>query len=53
MLLDNLEKWDELGGREVQEGVGIRIFSWLVHIVKLQKPRRHCKAFILQSKISL
>ncbi|MDK7215580.1 hypothetical protein, partial [Corynebacterium pyruviciproducens] len=36
------------GGREVQEGNGIYVYLWLIHVDIWQKPPQYCKAIILQ-----
>ena len=53
MLWGNLEGWDEVGG----SGGGLKneetyVYLWLIHAVVWQKPTQHCKATILQFKIS-
>ena len=41
------------GGREVLEGGGIYIYTWLIHVDIWQKPTQYCKAGIFQLKINL
>ena len=50
MLCDNLEGWDEVGGRSKREGT--YVYLWLIHVDVCQKPTQYCKAIILQLKIS-
>ena len=46
MLWDNLEGWDEVGGRFKSEAT--YVYLWLIHIAAWQKPTQHCNAVILQ-----
>ena len=47
---DNLEGWDEVGGRIKREGT--YVYLWLIHVAVWQKLTQHCKAIILQLKIN-
>ena len=51
VLCDNLEGWDrwETGGRFKREET--YLYLWLIHVDVWQKPRRYCKAIILQLKM--
>ena len=40
----------EVGGKRKREGP--HTYLWLIHIDMLHKPMQHCKAIILQLKIS-
>ena len=52
LLRDNLKGLDEVGsGKEVQEG-GDPCIPMADHVDVRQKPAQHCKAIILQLKIS-
>ena len=46
MLWDNLEGWDEVGGRFKSEAT--YVYLRLIHIAAWQKPTQHCNAVILQ-----
>ena len=50
VFCDNLEAWEEGGGRETQEGGDMYVYLWLIHLAVWQKPRQHCKSNILQLK---
>ena len=49
MLCDNLEGWDGVGDRRKDQEGGAYIYPWLSHVDVWQKPRRYCKAIILQN----
>ena len=52
LLCDNLEGLDEVGsGKEVQEG-GDPCIPTADYVDVCQKPAQHCKAIVLQLKIS-
>ena len=46
MLCDNLDGWDQVGGKFKKEGT--YVYLWLIHADGWQKPTQHCKAVILQ-----
>ena len=53
MIYENLEMGDgsvEVGGSFKREGIQVSI--WLIHSAVWQKPTQHCKAVLLQLKIS-
>ena len=48
---DDLECWDGLAGREVQER-GTHVYLWLIHVDVWQRPTQHYEAIILQLQIN-
>ena len=51
MFCDDLEEWDGVGGGRLTRK-GIYVYIRPIHGVTQQKPAQHCKASILQIKIS-
>ena len=45
-LCDDLERWDEVGGRLMREG--IYVYIQLIRIIVQEKLTQHCKAVIFQ-----
>ena len=51
MFCDDLEEWDGVGGGRLMRK-GMYVYIRPIHGVTQQKPAQHCKASILQIKIS-